>query len=262
MIDDKIVALINRDIDGVTSHEEHGRIEILRSSNREIERLYDGLLGLSKALAPPELVEPPQTLESSIMRDLANRQQHHPHPTLLQQTKAFAQRQWNWQTGVGFTAGVALGVLMAAVLLGSFRDSKTGENELVGTILLRGATEPFKEGETLEISRGKTEGEITTSYSGNMCLVRFSLHSSAGSRSELLYDHSAVSVSSLYPSEKSSSPIEVQNGRIAIGADFNDTMLVVFAVHGVGRPVLHLKITDAGGEVVERSVALVSPGGE
>jgi len=262
MIDDKIIELINRDLDGVTSREEHLRLGALRASSEEIERFYDSLLGLSRVLAPPELVDPPQALKPAIMRGLVNRQRRHAHGAVLEQARAFVWRHWNWQTGAGFAAGLAVGILAFAVLLGPFRDSATRENDVVGTILLHSPAEPFKEGETIGITRGDTQGEIKTSFSGNMCVVRLSLHSSPGTRSELLYDASAVRMSALCPSERSSSPIEVQSGRIAINADFNDTMLVVFAVHGAGKPALHLRVTDAGGDVVERSVALAPPKGE
>ena len=105
MIDDKIVELINRDIDGMTSREEHLRLGALRASSEEIERFYEGLMGLSRVLAPPELVDPPQALKPAIMRGLANRGQHHTHGTILEQARAFIWRHWNWQTGAGFAAG-------------------------------------------------------------------------------------------------------------------------------------------------------------
>jgi len=262
MIDDKIIELINRDIDGVTSREEHLRLGTLRASSEENERFYESLAGLSSVLAPPELVEPPQALKPAIMRGLLNRQRLQTHSAVLAQARAFVLRHWNWQTGAGFAAGLAVGILAVAVLLGPFRNSPTRENDIVGTILLHNPAEPFKKGETIGITRGGTRGEIKTSFSGSMCVVRLSLHSSPGTRSELLYDASAVRMSALCPSERSSSPIEVQSGRIAINADFDDTMLVVFAVHGAGKPALHLRVTDARGDVVERSVALSPPAGE
>jgi hypothetical protein len=262
MIDDGIVDLVNRDVDGVTTREEHAQVVVLRTTNKEIDRLYDGLLGLSRILAPPEPVDPPRTLKSGIMGHLETPRQGRAHPTRLDQVKAFVRRQWSWHIGVGFASGLAVGGVLMVGFLGPLRDSASRENDLVGTMLMRGATEPLAEGRTIGILHGGTQGEITTSYGSTLCLLRFSLHSGAGTSLELLYDPSEATMSALYSSPKPLSRIEVQNGRIVLAAGFDDTMSVVFAVHGAGTPALRLKITDAGGDVAERLVPLTPSEGE
>jgi hypothetical protein len=73
MIDDRIVDLINRDIDGMTSHEEQVHLVSLRASRDDVEHMYQNMLGLHRALTPPEPVDPPATLQPAIMRTITAR---------------------------------------------------------------------------------------------------------------------------------------------------------------------------------------------
>ncbi|MBK7257752.1 MAG: hypothetical protein IPI01_08125 [Ignavibacteriae bacterium] len=83
MIDDRTLDLINRDLDGVASVDEHAALDALRASRKDVDDAYRGLLALQRALVAPQVQEPPPALKPAIMRAVTAHARPAANPTIM-----------------------------------------------------------------------------------------------------------------------------------------------------------------------------------
>ncbi len=68
MVEEKYIALINQEIDGVNSPQEAANLKAYLAADAEAQQLYDELVAAARLLKAVKAVEPPPDLKSGILR--------------------------------------------------------------------------------------------------------------------------------------------------------------------------------------------------
>lgn len=115
MVENKIIELMHRELDGLNSAKQSTRLAAYLAGNREARQFFDELKGMSQALQEIEQVEPPTHLKHAI----ANALPHNRYP--LRQARLWAKmtgtfsKLFEHRPALAFSSGLGLGV--AAMLL-------------------------------------------------------------------------------------------------------------------------------------------------
>lgn len=260
MIDKKSIDLANRDIDGVASPEEHARLLALMNSNEDLRKLHQDLQRLSSTLSSVEAKEAPPGLKNSIMRELQNSRASAVQSSLIDRVIRKGRIWWSWQKGLVFTGGVVAGLLIFAVGASLFQSSSVRENDLTGTLSLRGSAGDFTDAAAFDISEGESQGVITASYGRELCLLRVTLRSPGVSQTELSYDAASVQLSAIRPSPEIASRLEILPGKITVSGGPVKDLVAVFSTHPPAQAVVRVKVTGLDGGVAEQVIPVVFPG--
>jgi hypothetical protein len=258
MIDKDGIDLANRDIDGVTTPEEHARLLALMDSNEDLRKLHQDLQRLSATLSRVEAKEAPPALKHTIMQELQHSQASVVQLPLIERVVTAGRIWWNWQKGLIFAGGVVAGLLIFAVGASLFQSSSVRENDLAGTLSLRGSAGDFTEATSFDISGGASQGVVTASYGRELCLLRVTLRSPGVSQTELSYDEGSVQLSAIRPSSEIASRLEIQPGKITVSGGLVKDLVAVFSTHAITQAVVRVKVTGVDGTVTERVIPVVS----
>jgi hypothetical protein len=259
MIDKKSIDLVNRDIDGITTPDEHTRLLTLLESNDDLRELHQDLLRLTTTLSGVQAREVPSTLKHSVMHELAKSVHPAPRPSMVEGLFASGRIWWNWQKGLIFAGGVVAGILVFALGSTLFQTRTVNESDLTGTLSVSGSAGDFTDVTTYDIAEGASQGTITASYGRELCLLRVTLRSPGVSQTELLYDAASVRLSAVRPSSDLASRLEIGTGKMTISGRSVEDLVVVFSARTSMQPVVRVKVTGTDGGVFEQMIPVISP---
>jgi hypothetical protein len=258
MIDKNGIDLANRDIDGVTTPEEHARLLAMMDSNEDLRKLHQDLQRLSTTLSGVEGKEAPPGLKHSIMRELQAPQASPVRIPLVERVVNAGRIWWSWQRGLIFAGGVVAGLLVFAIGASIFQSSSIRENDLAGTLSIRGSAGDFTDAASFGISEGASQGVITASYGRELCLLRVTFRAPGVSQTELSYDAAAVQLSAIRPSSDIASRLEILPGKITVSGGPVSDLVAVFSTHSSAQAVVRVRVTGIDGAVAERLIPVVS----
>jgi hypothetical protein len=259
MIDKDGIDLVNRDIDGVTTPEEHARLMVLLQAHEDLRKLHSDLSGLNAGLSGLVREKAPVTLKHSVMREL-ERAVHAPrHVSPLQRMLAGLQTWSNVQKGITLAGGMVAAVLMVAIGVALFQARPFNENDLAGTLSALGSGGDFSNVTTFDIAGRTTRGTITASYGRDLCVLRLTLTSPGTSQAEVSFDAGSIELKAVRPSSSLASRLDIQSGKIAVSGATVENLVAVFASRSSSQPYVRVKVTDSDGTVSERVISVVAP---
>src|SRR5512145_1286032 len=112
MNDEKLLALMHGELDGVNSPRERARLKSYLAANPEAQKLYNELAAMSALLQKVKPVEPPPHLQNAIMNTLPRRRPAKARPALLTQVRNWFATGFEFKYALVFACGAIAGVAL------------------------------------------------------------------------------------------------------------------------------------------------------
>jgi hypothetical protein len=214
MIEESIIALINKDLDGMASAEESSRVQEICAGNEEARKLAEDLRALAHGLAAIERAVPPPTLRPAIMRSIAA------VPTMAHSRlrDSFLRNRLrapgSWRPAMVFAGGVAAGLVLFAMGSRLVLPGNLDESDLVGSLAVHGST--FSAGRVVEFRNGDMFASVQTGTGSEHAIVRIRLDVPPGTTVILAYGHAGGSVETVDVAKAKQAEISLEQGRVVI----------------------------------------------
>ena len=257
MISKKTSDLINRDIDGRTTPEEHDRLKKVLATDPEMREFLDELRTLSGELARTRRLDAPATLKPSIMRSIAHPTSKHERKLSFFFLSESFLRKSSLRLGLAFSGGLALGILIFALVTGVSTSPSARDGDLSGTILFHNAIGTLTPGNTIEVNHGIVRGAIMTSQGQGLSLVRIRLSGAKDLSAEFSFDPSALRVEAFSPSRPGEIMFSAREGKITVTGGTIDDVGVLFASPGTISGNVHVRIISSHEVILDGPVSLV-----
>lgn len=167
-IEQKIIELINADVDGEISSADKRELDAILASNAESRVFHMELASLCTAMDSFESLEPPPHLRHLIMDSVR------PQRSTAADTRRFSRLLS--APALRFAAAFAAGVILTLSFVSSDNISRHAFEDvtgLVGTMSESGSKLPV--GSSISISRADIAGNITSHRSGQILIIDFDL---------------------------------------------------------------------------------------
>jgi hypothetical protein len=214
MVKESIIALINKDLDGMASAEESARLREICAGNEEARKLAEDLRALAHGLATMERTVPPPTLRPAVMRSLAAvpaRTHSHVRDSFL---RDLVRAPGRWRPAVVFAVGVAAGLVLFAVGSRVVLPGSLDEGDLVGSLAVHGST--FSMGKVVEFRNGDAYASVQTGAGSNHAIARIRLDVPPGTMVVLAYSDANGYVETLDVAKAKLAEITLEQGRVVM----------------------------------------------
>jgi hypothetical protein len=246
MIDNDIVELINKEVDGVATAEETSRLKTVLSASPEARLLFDNMRSMTDAMAQMMPVDPPQTLKPAIMRAIGTRiSKRKPAAVRLSLVHSFRTLVFG-RPGLVFAGGFAAGFLLFFLTTNLLVSRSVDDSELTGTLVLHGFAPGFSRGDLIDINNDAVKGAIETQFGSGLCLLRLHLDAPRGVSVSILTDPALVHLEAIRPSNDSGSQLSVREGEIVLGAAKEGDIVMLFATKGKNPSAAHMELVSSG----------------
>jgi len=256
MIDNHIIELINREVDGVASAEETARLRTLLSANPDARKLFDDMRSLADAMAEMLPVDPPRTLKPAIMRAIDSRiARKRPAAGLASLLHSFRTLVFG-KPGFVFAGGLAAGFLLFLITSNIIAPRSVDDSELTGTLVLHGPAPGFSRGDLIDINSDGVQGTIETQFSSGLCLLRLHVDAPEGVSVSLLTNPASVHLEAVRPSDDSGAQLSVREGELTFDGMKTGGVVVLFTGKGKSLPPARLRLVSSGKPVFEGVISL------
>ncbi|MBU8932671.1 MAG: hypothetical protein KOO62_01565 [candidate division Zixibacteria bacterium] len=174
MIDDKIVELMNKVIDGSGSADDKEDLEKHLAENAEVRKYYDDLKATVCILDQVGAVEPPSNLKSNVMHSVRqhyqtnSREESSPRQTIVEIVRSVLNPRY----GLSFAAGAAAALLVFSLWTGSSLEGmKMDPSHLAGTLMLDGISEGLVALDRDAFDLDGVSGSIESRVTGKALLI-------------------------------------------------------------------------------------------
>jgi hypothetical protein len=214
MLEKSLIELINKDLDGLASAEEQGRLRQFYAENEEVRKLSEDLRALSRGLAASGRAVPPPTLKPAVMRSLEG------------QEATVHSRGWRWnlaellgvrptlRPAMLFVGGLAAGLVLFAVGSRVISTGSLDANDLVGSLAVHGSS--FSVGKIADFSNGEMHASVRTGAASGQIILRVGLDVPPGTLIVLAYSPISGHVESVDVAKAGLVEISLEQGRVAL----------------------------------------------
>jgi hypothetical protein len=255
MIDNQIVELINKEIDGVASVDETARLRKAMSANPDVRTLFDDMRSVADAMANMASVDPPKTLKPAIMRAIEGLPWRKPATgpaTVFHSFRVAFLRK----PGFVFAGGLAAGFLVFALTMNLVAPRSVDDSELTGTLVLRGTAPGFSRGNLIDVNNDDVKGTIETQFGSGLCLLRLHLDAPQGVSVSIFTDPASVHLEAVRPSEDSGAQLSVREGELKFVGTKSGGIVALFSGSGRSLPPARLRLESSGKPVFEGIISL------
>ncbi len=233
MTEERIIELINKEIDGLNTAAEHQELMQSVSANEHAARLYRDLLGTAKVLQGIEHVSPPSYLKSQIMNSIpaAPAHSHRRIGPLSSWMEAFRGRSMT-RYAVVFASGLCVGILFL-VLANPWKQSAEPDASTVsGSMTFFSDLHRLPVLESARFEGDGVEGILRTYKSGGNVFVEIEVQSSDNLNIELNSDPAELRFDGIRRFAGSVGDVNVTQGKIILSGARSEQAVVAFS--GVG----------------------------
>lgn len=167
MVNDKIIDLIHRDLDGTISDSDREALQKHLKADEEARRMHADLAQMHRTLADMPRVEPPPAIRDHVLRQIGPRwksvRQASPRRGLSEVFGSIIER-FRVQPAIPFAVGIVAGALLLIPIAGQIGDGNgiTG-SQVAGTIIWDGPEPELESVGTREFNTGAVRGTLSTS---------------------------------------------------------------------------------------------------
>ena len=249
-MDDAVVELINKSIDGMLLPNEAERLKEILGKNQHVREIYEEFSSASRMLASVKEVEPPAGLALNVMGAIertGSRKQSAKEPFFAGFVAA-VREMVTLKYAYTFSAGLVAGALLLLVFVQSLDGSSADPSGASGTIVM-----PI---ERAEVNLQQIRGFIQTKRGDHLLSVDLNLSANANVVTRIDYDSKAVHVGSVKLPESHSTDLKLQNQSVEIQGTGEMKYTVTFFSRGQSAPPVNVSIFSAGEVIYEKSIAL------
>jgi hypothetical protein len=211
MVEESILALINKELDGLATSEETARLGEICACNAEARKLREDLRALAQGLAGVERAVPPPTLRPAVMRAIAFAPGRvHSRGSFLRTFRA----PWSVRPALVFAGGVAAGLILFAIGLRLVPSGNLDEGDLAGSLAAHSPA--FSPGKVVEFRSGDLYASVQAGADSEHALVRIRLDVPPGTTAVLAYGRSIGSVERVDVARAPQAEISLEQGRVVV----------------------------------------------
>lgn len=255
MIDDGIVELINKEVDGVALAEESARLRKAMNADPGVRKLFDEMRSLADVMTEISPVDPPKTLKPAIMRAIEGLPQRKRATGFLAAFYSI-QGAFRGKPGLVFAGGLAAGFLLFFLTTNLIAPRSVNDSELTGTLVLHGPAPGFSRGELIDINTDAVKGAIETQFGSGLCLLRLHVEAPKGISVSILTDPSLVHLEAVRPSDDSGAQLSVREGELKFDGTKSGGIVILFAGKGKSLPPARLRLESSGEPVFDGIISL------
>ena len=262
MIDKKIEALLNEDIDGVTTADESARVKQILESDSEARGLYQDLKRVADLLGRVPMETPPPQLKQNILRGIEpmarnrNIRQAEPGNGGIKGLFAGLFEGFRPAYGLSFAGGAAFGLVIFLLVN---QAPQLSSDSVTATMSPPRAFDSMKGVESKPFSLPGAAGVLETRFSGDNVLTRIEIEAVTGAEVFVRFDPGTLKPRGVQVSETPSGDISLQANEIHIAHQGRNTYWITFS--RAGKPAdVGVRIVS-GGQVLEETVATSSKPG-
>ncbi|MFQ5650623.1 MAG: anti-sigma factor family protein [bacterium] len=252
MLDEQIKQLVNQGIDGDLSKKERAKLESYLLESPEARSYLKMLQELDRTLRQVKAEAPPRHLKKAIMKSIGHRQRagERASPT----RRSWPRPRINWSYAFSFSAGVAAGALVFALLGTRLSEGKMARSNLTGTLLPAPNAQPF---ETI-IDLPEIAGKVGWTASPDVAVVELALDSQVPLQVTLEFD-TEVLLSAFRHLGPGAVQVDISRRSLSFIHSGEQIHSFAFKRHTPSAPRVNMKILANGRLLYER---LLNTGGK
>jgi hypothetical protein len=253
MIDESLVELIQRDIDGVCTPEESSRLQEILRTNLEARRTHEDLRLVATRLNSITPAEPPRTLKPSVLRAIDARRR----PAARKSVLSAWIGGWSLRPVLTAAAGAVGGIALYVAINSALSPSTVNDADLAGTLILHGSSANFTPGFVTKVKDGETSATIETNYSDGLCFLKLNVASPSGVSAILRVDPGVVRFEGIRPLGTPSAGISVSGSEVRMENTSAGGLAVLVAGEKTALPPARLTLSVGGNVVFDEEIPLV-----
>jgi hypothetical protein len=247
MLEDSVLALINKDLDGLASADESARLREILAGNKEAQKFAEDLRGLARGLADVERAVPPATLRPAVMRSIAAASAGVQAGRGDSFLRNLLRVPGSLRPAMVFAGGVAAGLVLFALGRWVMVPGSLDENDLAGSLAVRGLE--FSAGKALEFREGDMRASIRSGGGSGHAIVRVKLDVPSGTAVVLVYGQADGYVEALDVPKGQQAQVSLEQGRVVITGVSSGEVGILLGGKGEILAGVRLRLSDGrGGE--------------
>jgi hypothetical protein len=252
----RVLELINREIDGLNSPKETEELRGYLAHDHEATLLYDDLKRVSAILDGAEPVEPPRNLRANILNSIdLKRYAEKRRLNLVVTVLNFLPQRGSLRYALVFTFGIVLGVVIYGLLSDLGKQGPVENTTLFGTMRLDRATEAFDPADNAEISLQSVQGSISTKHGKGLVSVELALQSQQEVETVLQFDPHALSFVGLQQLDYTGNAIDIGGNAVHMRNNGDSKHILFFNEKAQSPRPLDFKILSSGSLVYEKALS-------
>jgi hypothetical protein len=249
MLEESVLELINKQLDGEASAEEAAQLREILAQNSEARTMAEDLRALARELASVNRAVPPPTLQPAVLRSLAALQDGARVGGLGASLRNFTRAAWNWKPSFVFAGGAAAGLLLCVVGWWLISPGSVDERDLVGSLAFRGTL--FPAASVREFTEGPLRASIASARRDGEAIVRIHLDVPPGTVVSFLYNGKEASIKAIDVPPGAQGEILLEEGEIIVKGVATGQVGVLFGGKGEILAGMRVRLADGhGGEWV------------
>ena len=250
MIDQGIIELINKEIDGDILPSEAQRLREYLAGDPSAQELNDDLHAAVRILATVKEVDPPGTLKPVVFtaigamaakgseRQSKERSSWLPWGAIRQLiTPGFVY---------AFAGGLATGMIVLALIFNAFNMPPFDEFHASGTMAMTA--------ETVTVNLDKVHGTIVADHANGIKSLNLNLWSLEDITVHIAFDPKAVRIDNVKPSEKPSTRVSIRDGNVEIQGNGLVECRIAFQSALEPLPQVHVTLISAGKSIYGKNM--------
>lgn len=174
MTDEKMMELLNREIDGLNSPQESAELRAYLESHPDARMLYNDLITITSSLSRVREVDPPATLKSNILASIPSEMSAaRRRSSIVGRLFDFIDLRPSFQFAYGIAAGLILGVTIYSLVGGNDATISLMDPSSVSGTILNDSANPLTAGASYKVSLPEHGASATlqAKYSKHLALV-------------------------------------------------------------------------------------------
>ncbi len=255
MIDERILELINKDIDGVPLPAERTILEEYRSKSPELADVERELRAVARALDVVHPAEAPATLKSRVMRSIApTARRESTARSILAPVIEFFRGTSGVRLAYAFSIGILAGITLFALYDGVRHPGSVEPSDVTGTMIIGSSGGQVQPGPAVSITGDRVNGSITTQFTQQIAIVTVRITSPEAVRAEFTYNPAQLAVRAVQRGADSRTDLAVSGSTVEVRSAGVDGYTLYFDRKAQGQSPVRVALYSAGNLVFSKNI--------
>jgi len=258
MDNERIIELINKEIDGTILPAERVVLEQYCSGSTEVQEMSRDFNQIASMLREVKHVDPPSTLKARVMREIAPEKAPHYQPlwqVLRTSVVDFFQPRTGFRFAYAFSGGVLAGIALFALFASISGRPSFESGDAIGTMISSSARN-LQLGREFTINAGGVSGAVTTQHSEEISVLTVNFNASSDVVTHISYDPASLTMKAVRRSEDPGDHLVVRGGEIELSGVGNHTFAIYFGNISNSVAPVRVTILSSGNSLFDNTIAL------